>query len=188
MEKCRKRRRRRRKKRRDDSPGRWWESCSALFFNVNSGVSIVHVAKQWRHGSAREGEGKGEVLVNFLFSCFCYFARHASGYYIVTQFATKTAPSCFFLPWSSWTVIFFFFSPNRHELHFIWNTTYVQSNIPSTMNNNIDNIFLMQAKENHVQIIAIIICKNLSRSKVIKIFLLLWFELYHGTERSTQVN
>jgi len=47
---------------------------------------------------------------------------------------------------------------------------YVQSNIPYTLNNNIDNIFLMQTKENHVQIIATIIFKNLSRSKVIKSF------------------
>jgi len=31
---------------------------------VNNGVSTVHVAEQWRHGSAEEEEGEGEELVH----------------------------------------------------------------------------------------------------------------------------
>jgi uncharacterized sporulation protein YeaH/YhbH (DUF444 family) len=36
------------------------KTMSPLFFNVNSGVSTVHVAEQWRHGAGEGGGGEGE--------------------------------------------------------------------------------------------------------------------------------
>jgi len=69
--------------------GRWWGSCAPLFFNVNSGVSTVHVAEQWRHGAEGEGEGEeGEGLVIPLL-------QGAPLLLCCNTVATKAAPSCF---------------------------------------------------------------------------------------------
>ena len=93
MEKCRTRRRRRR----GADPGRWRGGCVPLFFNVNSGVSTVHVAEQWRHGAegegeGEEGEGEGEreregLVISLL--------QDLSLLLCCNTVATKAAPSCF---------------------------------------------------------------------------------------------
>jgi hypothetical protein len=57
---------------------------------VNSGVSTVHVAEQWRHGAEGQGEGEeeGEGLVIPLL-------QGAPLLLCCNTVATKAAPSCF---------------------------------------------------------------------------------------------
>jgi len=55
---------------------------------VNSGVSTVHVAEQWRHGAEGEGEGEGEGLVIPLL-------QGTPLLLCCNTVATKAAPSCF---------------------------------------------------------------------------------------------
>ena len=55
---------------------------------MNSGVSTVHVAEQWRHGAEGEGEEEGEGLVIPLL-------QGAPLLLCCNTVATKAAPSCF---------------------------------------------------------------------------------------------
>ena len=55
---------------------------------MNSGVSTVHVAEQWRHGAEGEGEGEGEGLVIPLL-------QGTPLLLCCNTVATKAAPSCF---------------------------------------------------------------------------------------------
>jgi hypothetical protein len=89
---------------------------------VNSGDMEVQKKKK----ETRKGKGKS-WLTSFIW--FCYFARHAIVYCVVTQFATKAASSCFEALCVANAVkggaheqwILFFSLPNMQELRFAWN-------------------------------------------------------------------
>ena len=68
---------------------------SPLFFNVNSGVSTVHVAEQWRHGAEEEGEGEGEGEEGEGEGLVISLLQGAPLLLCCNTVVTNAAPSCF---------------------------------------------------------------------------------------------
>ena len=62
---------------------------------MNSGVSTVHVAEQWRHGAEEEGEGEGEEGEGEGEGLDVSLLQGAPLLLCYNTVATKAAPSCF---------------------------------------------------------------------------------------------